>query len=190
MSVRPSGVVEPLPLVILRPGQAPVRQGEPCAGIWRVQAGLLCASVVTDDGRELWLDLMGPGDVVGDDAGVRSAWTSRALRPSRLVADPGDPDAIAARTARLAAVATQNAWLSSRERVERRIRDLADRFGVAVPGGVEIPFALRQDDLAALAGTSRETATRTVHAMTAAGWLVRIRRGRYVVRTGLRCIDR
>jgi len=189
MGLRPTGVVEPLPLVVLRPGQAPVRQGEPCAGVWRVQAGLLCASVVDDEGRELWLDVMGPGDVVGDGAGIRAAWTSRALRPSRLVAaSAADAEVIAARTARLAAVATEIAWLGARERVERRLLDLAERFGVPVLGGVEIPFPLRQDDLAALAGTCRETATRAVHAMTAEGRLERIRRGRYVVRSGLRSV--
>jgi CRP-like cAMP-binding protein len=191
MSVRPSGVVEPLPLVILRPGQAPVRQGEPCAGLWRVQTGLLCAAVLSDEGRELWLDVMGPGDLVGDDVGVTAAWTARALRPSRLVsAHPSAAlEARTHRNARLATAAADLAWVDVPGRIERRLCDLASRFGEPVPGGIAVRFSLRHDDLAALAGTTRESASRAVGALTAAGRIARIGRGRYVVHTALRSVD-
>lgn len=163
----------------------PVRQGEPCAGLWRVQTGLLCAAIVSDDGRELWLDVMGPGDVVGDTAGVHAAWTVRALRPTRLVAARRalGTDALADRTARLASTVADLAWLDVPGRVEGRLRDLADRFGRPVPGGVEIPFALRHDDLAPLAATTRESTSRAIRDLTEGGRIARVGRGRYVVRT-------
>lgn len=188
MSMRPSGVLEPLPLVVLRPGEMPVRQGEPCAGLWRVQTGLLCAAIVNEEGRELWLDVMGPGDVVGDAVGVTAAWSARALRPTRLVTARGTRghDALADRTARLAAVVADLAWLDVPGRVERRLRDLADRFGRPVAGGVEIPFALRHDDLAPLAATTRESTSRAIRDLTEAGRIARVGRGRYVVRSPLR----
>jgi CRP-like cAMP-binding protein len=188
MSVRPSGVVEPLPLVIVRTGQAPVRQGEPCAGLWRVQHGLLCASVVSPHGRELWIDVMGPGDLVGHAHGATAAWTWRALRPSRLVAARRDADreALAERTARLTMAMMDLAWLDVPTRIERRLQDLADRFGHPAAGGTAIPIVLRHDDLAALAGTTRESASRALRTLTRNGRVTRIARGRYVVRPALR----
>jgi CRP-like cAMP-binding protein len=190
MSQRPSGVVEPLPLVVLRAGQAPVRQGEPCAGLWRVQSGLLRASLVTEHGRELWLDVLGPGDVVGDHADVGSAWTVTALRPTRLlVRHPDDErDALARRTVRIASVAADLAWLDVPARIEHRLRELATRLGDPVPGGRSVPLALRNDDLAALAGTTRESANRAVRALIGSGRLEQPRRGRYVVRPALRSV--
>lgn len=188
MSLRPSGVVEPLPLVIVRTGQAPVRQGEACAGLWRVQSGLLCASVVDPQGRELWIDVIGAGELVGDVPGDVAAWTWRALRPCRLVAVRGEAerDAFVDRTRRLTVAAMDLAWSDVPTRIERRLRDLADRFGRPVPDGVAIPIALRHEDLAALAGTTRESASRAVSALTGAGRITRTGRGRYVVSTPLR----
>jgi CRP-like cAMP-binding protein len=187
---RPSGVVEPLPLVVVRTGQTPVRQGEPCAGVWRVQAGLLRATFVTDEGRELWLDIVGPGELVGDHPGVPAAWSVTAMRPSRLIAaHPFEThDAFARQAARLAAAASDLAWLDVPARIDRRLRDLAARFGNPVPGGVLLPLRLRQEDLAALAGTTRESANRAVRALIASGRLAQPRRGRYVVRPVLRSV--
>ena len=185
MSLRPSGVVEPLPLVIVRTGQAPVRQGEPCTGLWRVQSGLLAATVVNPQGRELWIDVMGAGELVGDVPGDVAAWTWRALRPCRLVAARGDVEreALVARTARLTTAAMDLAWQDVPNRIERRLLDLAERFGHPGPVGTTIPIVLRHEDLAALAGTTRESATRAVRALTSAGRITRAGRGRYVVPT-------
>lgn len=192
MSVRPSGVVEPLPLVVVRTGQAPVRQGEPCAGLWRVQHGLLCATAVNPHGRELWIDVMGPGDLVGDARGEPAAWTWRALRPSRLVAAHRDADreALSDRTARLTTAMMDLAWLDVPARIERRLQDLADRFGYPAPGGTAIPIVLRHDDLAALAGTTRESASRAIRTLTLTGLIARTARGRYLVRPALREVPR
>jgi CRP-like cAMP-binding protein len=188
MGLDPAGVVEPLPLVVLRTGQAPVRQGEPFPGVWRVQAGLLCASIVHDDGRELWLDVMGPGDVVGGRPGWPAPWTIRALRPSRLTATGFgiEDDLLAERTARLTSTIADLAWLDVVARVERRLRDLAGRFGEPVPGGIALPFRLRHDDLAALAATTRESTSRAIRDLTSAGVVGRAGRGRYVISAPLR----
>jgi CRP/FNR family transcriptional regulator/CRP/FNR family cyclic AMP-dependent transcriptional regulator len=191
MSQRPTGVAEPLPLVILRPGQAPVRQGEPCVGLWRVQSGVLRASHVTDHGRELWVDVLGPGDVVGDHAQIEAVWTVTALRPTRLLATHPrrELDALARRTARLAAAASDLAWLDVPTRIDRKLRDLAGRIGTPVSGGTLIPIDLSQDDIAALSGTTRESANRAVTSLIATGRLARPRRGRYVVRPPMRPVD-
>jgi CRP/FNR family transcriptional regulator len=187
---RPEAVVQPLPLIIVRPGKTLVRQGETGAGAWRVESGILRASLVTPDGRELVLDLLGPGDVAGEPAGAVSACTLQALGPARLRAiGAGElPRALAARAGRAAALASDVAWLDVATRIERRLQDLAARFGRPVPGGTLIPITLRQDDLAALAGTSRETANRAVRRLTERGRIRVERRGRYVVRSPLRLV--
>jgi CRP-like cAMP-binding protein len=187
---RPSGVVEPLPLVVLRTGQTPVRQTEPCAGVWRVEAGVLRATFVTPEGRELWLDLLGPGDLVGGQPGVPAPWSVTALRPCRLVAAPAHEarEVLAHHAARLAATASDIAWLDVPTRIDRRLRDLADRVGTPTPGGTILPFRLRQDDLAALAGTTRESANRAVRALVDAGRLAQPSRGRYLIRPMLRSV--
>src|SRR5206468_8347782 len=99
---RSPGVVQPLPLLIVRPGKTLVRQGESSGGAWRIETGILRASVLTPDGRELVMDLLGPGDVAGDPVGSPATWTVEALRPARLrsVDDDALLEALASRIAR------------------------------------------------------------------------------------------
>lgn len=182
---------EPLPLVPLRAGQAPVRQGEPCATVWRVRSGMLTASVVGDDGRELTLDILGPGEAVGEPCGEVSLITVRAVRPSRLETVPADEVAglLAQRARRREVLACDLAWLAVDERIARRLDDLACRFGRPVPDGISIPFRLTQDTLASLAGTSRESANRGLRRLVRAGRITPTGRGRYVVHRRLRIVS-
>jgi CRP/FNR family cyclic AMP-dependent transcriptional regulator len=181
---------EPLPLVPLRSGQTIVRQGERCPTLWRVGSGMLSAAAVGRDGRELTLDVLGPGDPVGEPAGEVSALTIRAMRPSRLVPAAGrDVEALlASRARRREALACDLAWLGVADRVARRLDDLAARFGRPVPGGTLIPFALTQETLASLAGTSRESANRAIRRLATVGTIAVVGRGRYVVRHHLRAV--
>jgi CRP/FNR family cyclic AMP-dependent transcriptional regulator len=192
MLQRPVGVVEPLPLAIVRSGQVPVRQGEACRALWVVESGLLRASAVSNDGRVLALDLLGPGDAVGEPDGAPSAWSVSALRPSRLRPVRGGASIrpLAARAHRLTMLASDLAWLGVATRIERRLQDLATRFGRPVPYGVLIPIHLTQEDLAALAGTSRESANRALRGLMARGRVDVERRGRYIVRSQLRLVRR
>ena len=191
MVVRPLGVVEPLPLTIVRIGQTPVRQGESCAAVWRVDSGLLALDVLDADGRSFFVDLIGPGDTLGVPAGIVAPWTATAWRPTRLVELNG-PDAavaIAAQTARAAWVASGFAWFDVAGRIGRRLADLAERLGRPVPGGVQLPCALTQEELASMVGASRETVNRALMAMIRDGAIETRGRGRYVVRTPLRLVD-
>ncbi len=52
-----------------------------------------------------------------------------------------------------------------------------------------ILLPLTQDEVAALAGTTRESANRALRSMVADGEIRMAARGRYVVRTRLRSID-
>lgn len=179
---------EPLPLTVLRRGAVYVRQGEPSPGVLVVEHGMLRLSAVGPDGGELVLDLVGPGEPVGDPPGEPAACTVRAVTPVRL--RPMHPSAaeraVAARARRLAGLATELASLDVASRVERRLRDLAERHGRPVPGGRVITIRLTQEELGAMVGATRETANRAVRSLVRRGAIAVIRRGRYVVRTSFR----
>jgi CRP/FNR family cyclic AMP-dependent transcriptional regulator len=175
---------EPLPLTLAVPsGRTIVRQGEASAGLWTVESGALTVGVVAPDGHALMLDVLGPGDAVGEPDGGISLVSVRALRPCRL--RPAQADTamrlLATRAQRVAALACELAWLDVAGRVERRLDDLAQRFGRPAPGGTRIIIALSQDDLASLAGTSRESTNRALRALRRAGRLHVEARGRYVM---------
>jgi CRP/FNR family transcriptional regulator, cyclic AMP receptor protein len=179
---------DPLPLVTpVRSDHTIVYQGEPASGLWIVETGILRASAVRVDGHELVLDLLGPGDVVGGPPGVVARATVTTLRPARLrlVTERSAARALAERAERMAALASDLAWLGVEDRIEWRLRDLGERFGSPVPGGVRIPFALSQKELASLAGTSRETANRALRRLIGEGRVQMQCRGRYVVRARL-----
>ena len=181
---------EPLPLMVVRPGRVAVSQGQAGAGLWTIEHGLLRAWTVSAQGRTLTLDLLGPGDPIGEPDGGAAPCTVTALRPSRLRALPpaSAAPALACRARRAAALAADLAWLDVPARIERRLQDLAARFGRPVPGGVLIPIALTQEDLASLAGTARETVNRALRALMERGRVDVERRGRYVVASQMRLV--
>jgi CRP-like cAMP-binding protein len=188
MAMRPAGVLEPLPLVVVRTGHAPVRQGEPCSGLWVVESGVFRAEVIDREGRSFVVDLLGSGDVLGEPDAGPAPWTATALRPSRLhsVAPAAAAALLADRARRAVTVAGELAWLGVTDRIERRLRDLAERHGRPVAGGQLIPVRLTQDDVAAMVGATRESANRAVRTLVARGLLDVQGRGRYVVRAQLR----
>jgi CRP/FNR family transcriptional regulator, cyclic AMP receptor protein len=176
--------IEPLPLAILRPGETLVRQGEVCRGSWAIETGVVRVSVVDRDGRELLLDIAGPGDVVGGPPGAVAPVTVRAVGPARLRAT-----AAGLELARLPQLALDLAWRRLPERIDRRLRDLADRFGRPVPGGVWIGVRLTQDELAALVGATREGTNRAVRGLVRDGRLATPGRSRYVLPSSLRLTE-
>jgi CRP/FNR family cyclic AMP-dependent transcriptional regulator len=181
-----------LPLIAVHPGQQVVRQGEPGLGPWVVASGALLAMAVSADGRVLALEVIGPGDLVGEPDGCAAEASVRALRPSRLTPVAGCSIAplVAARARRAAALARDLAWLDVPGRVESRLAELGDRFGRPVPGGVSLTLALTQDDLAALAGTSRESANRALRGLERSGRLSVQGRGRYLLHPQLQAVGR
>ncbi len=191
MSVHVRREPQPLPLtLVLRQHGTLIRQGSSGDGLWLVESGALRVSAISDAGHELVLDVLGPGHVTGELNGVPSPVTVRALRPCRLSPVPARAaaDLLTTRAHRAAALAAELAWLGVRARIARRLEDLADRFGRSVEGGTLILLPLTQDEVAALAGTTRESANRALRAMIADGEIRVAARGRYVVRTRLRSV--
>jgi CRP/FNR family transcriptional regulator len=171
-------------MVAVRSGIAVVRQGEPCPGLWIVETGLLLQRATSPEGRELTFDVLGPGDPVGEPGGACAPATVRSLRYSRLlpVEASAAADLLAARARRAAALACDLAWLDAAARVERRLRDLAERFGRPALGGTLLMLPLTQEDLGGLAGTTRESANRALRSLEARGRVRVVGRGRYLVR--------
>ena len=174
---------QPLPLIAVRGGQQVVRQGEPGLGPWVVSSGALLAAAVSADGHVLALEVLGPGDLVGEPDGRAAESSVRALRTCQLAPVDGCSIAplVAARARRATALARDLAWLDVPARVEARLMELADRFGRPVSRGVELTLSLTQEDLAALAGTSRESANRALRALERAGRVSVTGRGCYLI---------
>jgi CRP-like cAMP-binding protein len=172
---------QPLPLIDVPRGRHVVHQGDPRPPEVLVISGALLVYTVDLEGHVAGLDVLGPGDAV-DFRGMAHV-SVRALARSAL--RPAAPSEVAragaGHSVRLAGLATDLAWLDVTARVERRLQDLAKRFGRPMPGGTRIDLDLTQEDLAALAGTSRETANRALQRSIRAGRLVRVGRYRYMV---------
>jgi CRP/FNR family cyclic AMP-dependent transcriptional regulator len=189
MAERLPRIGQPLPLIAVPPGRHVVRQGDPRPLSFVVASGALLVYAVDDEGHVTGLDVIGPDDAVAHPgSGARTS--IRALAPSSL-RSAGDNEVALAATdhlARLSAFATDVAWLDVASRLQRRLDDLAERFGTPTEGGILIRLHLTQDDLAALAGTSRETANRALQRSIRSGRLRRVGRRRYEVRTTLRSV--
>jgi CRP/FNR family cyclic AMP-dependent transcriptional regulator len=175
---------EPLPLTFeVRPGRDVVRQGEPYPGAWIVRSGGLLMEAVDPEGRRLALDLLGRGDLVGGPPGWIAEASVRAKVPSWLA--PAGPaalrDGLARRAHRSSGLACALAWDRVADRVARRFDDLAERFGRPVPDGRCVRLTLTQDDLADLAGSTRESVNRAIAELARRGRIAG-EPGAYVVR--------
>jgi CRP/FNR family transcriptional regulator, cyclic AMP receptor protein len=182
---------EPLPLTTpLSAGTTLIRQGDACVRAWTVMSGVLIERIVSTDGRLLIPRLPGPGDVVGGLDGSPSSVGATALR--RCAIRPASPreleEGLAARERQALAFASELAWLDTPTAIERRLRQIADRFGRDAPGGRAIGLTLTQEELGAFAGTTRESANRAVAGLLRDGTLRRLARGRYLIRAPLRSV--
>lgn len=154
--------------------------GDPGDGCYRVDDGLLKASIVAPGGGERILAILGPGAIIGElsmiDGEPRSANAS-ALRDSKLsyisratFDDFGrsNPELYRhvmtllvrrLRTTNDALAATS--FLSLKGRVARALLSLAEAFGHDVGGKrILVRQKVTQSDLAAMAGIARENVSR------------------------------
>jgi CRP/FNR family transcriptional regulator, cyclic AMP receptor protein len=157
--------------------------GDEGDGCYRVDEGLLKASIATATGGERILAILGPGSVVGElsmiDGAPRSASVT-ALRDSKLsFVDRAGFEAFGRSTPELyrhittllaqrlrdtneALVATN--FLSVKGRVARALLSLAEAFGRDIgQGRILIRQKVSQSDFAAMAGVARENVSRVLH---------------------------
>jgi CRP-like cAMP-binding protein len=156
--------------------------GDEGDGCYRVEEGLLKASVTAPNGGERILAILGPGSVVGElsmiDGAPRSASVT-ALRDSKLhYVSKADFEAIgksspeiyqhvmkvlARRLRDTNSALAASSFLSVKGRVARALLSLAEAFGKDVGNErILIRQKVSQSDLAAMAGIARENVSRVL----------------------------
>jgi len=160
--------------------------GDEGDGCYRLDQGMLKASVIDPGGGERILAVLGPGSVVGElsmiDGAPRSA-SVIALSDSKLsfvsrsafeAYGRSRPELYRHLTTLLANrlrytndTVAATSFLSVKGRVARAMLTLADEFGRDVgQGRIVIQQKVSQGDLAAMAGTARENVSRVLHDWT------------------------
>lgn len=179
---------QPLPLEVAA-GHMLLRQEEHTDIAWEVLSGAFAERARDAEGRSLMLDIAGPGDITGSLPGQPALWEVQALCAGsfRVWSGPIEP-ATARWAARFSGLASDVVWLDVLSRLERRLEDLAVRFGSAVPGGVRITVPLTHEDLGGLIGASRESVSRGMSELRAAGRVRAGGRGRIVLSTPLHLV--
>jgi CRP-like cAMP-binding protein len=156
--------------------------GDTGDGCYRVEEGLLKASIVSPGGGERILSIFGPGAMIGElsviDGAPRSASVT-AIRPakvhfvSRMAFDAfaeANPEfyrhlvcLLAARLRDTNGALVATSFLSVKGRVARALLSLSEAFGHDVGGGrILVRQKVTQSDLAAMAGIARENVSRVL----------------------------
>jgi CRP-like cAMP-binding protein len=180
-----------------RRGEVVFHYDDPGDTLHLVTRGRFAVRVMTPLGDVVTLALRGPGEAFGemalvDEAARRSA-TVEALEDGetyslaredfdRLRHDhPSVTDALvrllAGELRRVNERLLEALYVPADRRVLRRVLELGERYG-ATEEGVQVP--LTQEEIAAMAGTSRATVNRVLRRQEAAG-VVRLARGRVEV---------
>lgn len=166
-----------------RRGATILRRGDPGSAMVVVTSGRVRVGVTSEDGREVTLGILGPGDVLGEmamlDGEARSAdavaledCTVKLLDRSRFLRLLRETPELALQllavlTARLrrANLAVEDiALLPLEGRLARLLTRLARDHGKPAARGVRIEIKLSQKDLSALVGGSREKVNRQLRA--------------------------
>ncbi|WP_241990307.1 MULTISPECIES: Crp/Fnr family transcriptional regulator [Cryobacterium] len=188
-------------------GEAVFTAGDPAEHVYLLAAGQAKAFRTTPTGQRTSLDFFGPGDVLGGLTWAgRSGYTETAVAlvttcalridagafREVMLAHPsvalGVLDVVSDRLARARSTEQQQASNTVTERVAAGLLRLADTFGVPgdEPGATLIQLPLTRADLAAMAGTSAESVSRTMSRLRRDGLIDSGRRWTAVLdRTGL-----
>ena len=156
-----------------------------------ITAGAVKVVVTASSGREVVLDVLEAGELLGEmsaiDGGHRSA-TATALGPVEVLAVPQAAfvellDSHPALSRRLLQLLTARIRGADRRQLEfgandalgrvcQRLVDLAERYGSTdAEGRVALVAPVSQQDLAAWAGLSREAVVKGLRALRTLGWV-------------------
>lgn len=176
-------------IVELRAQDVLWRQGQRATSIGLVLMGRV--AVERAQGRKVLVDVVGTNGLVGEvsfSLGAAYQFDVRCLRRARVALVPAaqlrmqlhkDPEtavALACELAREVLRLTRRLESMSAGSVEQRLArvlvSLTERFGTPFPGGTLMPARLRREDLAALAATTVESASRQISRWKAQGVLI------------------
>jgi len=165
-------------------------QGDPGNGLFVVASGLVKVVVTSEDGEEMVLVTLGPGEALGElavvDGGPRSA-AAEALEPTSalLITRPvvlelaaRDPalteallQALGGLLRRLTEQASDLVFLDLPGRMAKLLAGLAAERGTATAEGIELDAILTQTDLAGMVGASRQSVNQILQGFARRGYL-------------------
>jgi CRP/FNR family cyclic AMP-dependent transcriptional regulator len=157
--------------------------GDEGNGCYRVESGLVKLSILSEDGDERILDILGPGSVVGELSMIDGAPRSTAVyavhdcelsfvsRPAFLAFAEDHPELyrhvtslLATRVREMNDVAVAWSFLSLEGRVAYALLELVEACGEEIDGKrMLIRQKVEQSDIAAMAGIARENASRILN---------------------------
>ena len=174
-------------------------QGDSGSGLFVVASGLVKVVVTSEEGEEMVLVTLGPGEAFGElsivDGGPRSA-SAEALEPTVALMitrevlldlatrDNGLTEALlhtlGALLRRLTEQASDLVFLDLPGRVAKLLAGLAAERGSETPDGIELDANLTQTDLAGMVGASRQSVNQILQGFARRGYL-QVRGRRIVV---------
>jgi CRP/FNR family transcriptional regulator, cyclic AMP receptor protein len=176
--------------VHLNRGERLFSEGDTGDKLYIILSGKIKLTKAAPDGRENLLSVHGPGEMFGElslfDPIPRTS-SATAVTNAELAGVAHDdlrtwlstrPDvamhmlqALAKRLRRINEVKADLVFTDVPGRVAKALLDLAERFGVPTPAGIQVNHDLTQEELAQLVGASRETVNKALADFAARGWL-------------------
>jgi len=179
------------------PGSTIIREGDPAERLFVVALGIVKLFRTTDSGDTVLIDILGSGEYFGSLAGYGPArYEDSAIARSRVCALSIDAVAFRGILTEYSSVALKSvealsnrlhlaqemvrqlAGYSADARIAYVLLHLADKLGTPWKGNTLIQAPLTRDELASMAGTTTETASRAVSRMqkqgiitTGRGWI-------------------
>jgi CRP/FNR family transcriptional regulator, cyclic AMP receptor protein len=171
-------------------GERLFSEGDAGDKLYIILEGKIKLTKAAPDGRENLVSVHGPGEMFGElslfDPIPRTS-SATAVTSARLAGLAHDDlhaflstrpevamhllQALAQRLRRINDVKADLVFTDVPGRVAKALLDLADRFGVMTPEGVQVNHDLTQEELAQLVGASRETVNKALADFTARGWI-------------------
>lgn len=171
-------------------GETIFQKDDPGMTLYMIISGLVRISLPSEDGLEIALAILTPGEFFGElsllDGEPRSA-SAVAIEPTTTAALHREdfldflktyPNAamvvltvLCARLRHTDSIVADAIFLDLPSRVAKKLLELADAFGHQVNDAVEIDLKLRQQDLASMVGATREAVNRALSALERRGIL-------------------
>jgi CRP/FNR family cyclic AMP-dependent transcriptional regulator len=172
-------------------------QADPGDALYGVVTGKIRISASSTSGREMFLNIMEPGDTFGEIAlldGRHRTATASAIAQSELILITRDNflellkrepqlvnhvvQLLCERIRWTSGLAEESALLSVPERLARRLLSLGQLHGHETPNGVEL--SISQEDVARFLGLSRQAVNQYLQNWKANGWLT-LGRGKIIL---------
>ena len=171
-------------------GERLFSEGDDGDKLYIILTGKIKLTKAAPDGRENLLSVHGPGEMFGElslfDPIPRTS-SATAVTSAQLAGLTHDDmrawlsnrpevamhllQALAQRLRRINDVKADLVFTDVPGRVAKALLDLAERFGVQTPEGMQVNHDLTQEELAQLVGASRETVNKALADFTARGWI-------------------